>query len=69
MLKRLTAAALVLLTSIAITPLRAEILEQVLVKVNGDIISKTEFEQRQVAELRTRPEFATATPNSVDLQK
>jgi len=31
-----------------------EILEQVLVKVNGDIITKTELEQRQIAELRRR---------------
>ena len=27
---------------------RAEIIEQVLVKVNGDILTKTDFEQRQV---------------------
>ena len=39
-------------------PIDAEILEQVLVKVNGDIITKTEFELRQVAELRNRPELA-----------
>jgi parvulin-like peptidyl-prolyl isomerase len=32
----------------------AEILEQVLVKVNGDIITKTELEQRQIAALRAR---------------
>ena len=31
-----------------------EILEQVLVKVNGDIITKTELEKRQVAVLRSR---------------
>jgi peptidyl-prolyl cis-trans isomerase SurA len=31
-----------------------EILEQVLVKVNGDIITKTELEQRQVSALRQR---------------
>jgi peptidyl-prolyl cis-trans isomerase SurA len=31
-----------------------EILEQVLVKVNGDIITKTELEQRQVAVLRQK---------------
>jgi len=35
-----------------------EIVEQVLVKVNGEIISKSEFEQRQVAAIRNRPEFA-----------
>ena len=34
--------------------LRAEIIEQVLVKVNGDIITKTELEQRQIAALRAR---------------
>jgi peptidyl-prolyl cis-trans isomerase SurA len=44
----------------AAIPLRAEIVEQVLVKVNGDIITKTEFEARQVAELRSRPELANA---------
>ena len=35
-------------------PLRAEIIEQVLVKVNGDIITKTELEERQIAALRQR---------------
>ena len=40
-----------------------EIIEQVLVKVNGDIITKTEFEQRQVAELRNRPELANVSPD------
>ena len=42
------------LTALLAIPLRAEILEQVLVKVNGDIITKTELEQRQVAALRQR---------------
>lgn len=32
----------------------AEIIEQVLVKVNGDIITKTELEQRQIATLRDK---------------
>jgi parvulin-like peptidyl-prolyl isomerase len=37
---------------------RADILEQILVKVNGDIITKTELEQRQIAALRQRdPNF------------
>ena len=35
-------------------PLRAEIIEQVLVKVNGDIITKTELENRQIAAIRQR---------------
>jgi len=47
-----TAAVTVLAGSVA--PMRAEILEQVLVKVNGDIITKTELEQKQVAVLRQR---------------
>ena len=34
--------------------MRAEILEQILVKVNGDIITKTELEHRQIAALRAR---------------
>jgi peptidyl-prolyl cis-trans isomerase SurA len=35
-------------------PMRAEIIEQVLVKVNGDIITKTELEGRQIEVLRRR---------------
>lgn len=54
---------------VAAIPLRAEILEQVLVKVNGDIITKTEFEARQVAELRERPQLAKASATSVELQR
>jgi peptidyl-prolyl cis-trans isomerase SurA len=38
----------------------AEILEQIVVKVNGDIITKTEFEQRQVAALRARNQEGAA---------
>lgn len=53
------AAAVAALLACAWSPLRAsEVVEQVLVKVNGEIISKSEFEQRQVASLRNRPEFA-----------
>jgi parvulin-like peptidyl-prolyl isomerase len=69
MLKRVAAAAVVL-GALAVSPgVRAEILEQVLVKVNGEIITKTDFEQRQVAELRNRPELANASPASAELQK
>src|SRR6185503_4014045 len=35
-------------------PLRAEVIEQVLVKVNGDIITKTELESRQIDAIRQR---------------
>jgi parvulin-like peptidyl-prolyl isomerase len=69
MLKRITAAT-VIAGALAVSPgIHAEILEQVLVKVNGEIITKTEFEARQVAELRNRPELANASPTSAELQK
>ena len=48
---------------------RAQVIEQVLVNVNGDILSKSEFEQRQIAVLRTRPELANVTPESPELRK
>jgi len=67
MLKRSILAAIVLVG--ASVPLGAEIIEQVLVKVNGEIISKTDFESRQVAELRNRPELAKLGPYSPDLKK
>jgi parvulin-like peptidyl-prolyl isomerase len=69
MLKRLTVCAAVLLALIGSAPIRAEILEQVLVKVNGDILTKTEFELRQVQELRNRPNLANVSPTSPELQK
>ena len=43
----------------------AEILEQVLVKVNGDIITKTDLEKRQVAALRQR----NISPSGDELQR
>jgi hypothetical protein len=46
----------------ALAPLRAEILEQVLVKVNGDIVTKSDFEADQVEFLRQRPELRTSPP-------
>ena len=78
MLKRLTVrltlpALLALLTPLAlpaVSGLQAgEIIEQVLVKVNGDIVTKTEFETRQVAALRQRPELANASETSPELRK
>jgi peptidyl-prolyl cis-trans isomerase SurA len=46
-------AALVAVAAL-IVPARAEILERVLVKVNGEILTKTELEQRQIFALRQR---------------
>ena len=48
------AVAILLLAFLAGLPVSAEILEQVLVKVNGEIITKTELEMRQVSALRQR---------------
>jgi len=53
MKKKLFAAAM-LLAAVFVASMRADVIEQVLVKVNGDIITKTELEQRQVAVLRQR---------------
>ncbi len=78
MLKSLTArlavpAFLALLVPVALPALlgaqSSEIIEQVLVKVNGDIVTKTEFETRQVGALRQRPELANANENSAELRK
>jgi peptidyl-prolyl cis-trans isomerase SurA len=47
-----------ILLALAVAAPRAQILEQVLVKVNGEIITKTELEARQIAALRQRnPNF------------
>jgi len=71
MLKRSTLPLLLLLAVSLSGPLNAqtEIIEQVLVNVNGDILTKSDFEQRQVAALRNRPELANVTPESEDLKK
>src|SRR5215210_9567050 len=50
-LKQYVAAMLVLA---AVTTVRGEIIEQILVKVNGEIFTKSDLEQRQVAVLRQR---------------
>ena len=63
-----SAAALVL-AGLLVVPTAGQIIEQVLVNVNGDILTKTEFEQRQIALLRARPELANVTPDSPELRK
>jgi peptidyl-prolyl cis-trans isomerase SurA len=62
MRKTIQAVAVLGLVGLGSGLLHAEILEQVIVKVNGDIITKTEFEQRQVAALRARNINASTTP-------
>ncbi len=50
--RRFLPALIVVVASAAAVPLRAEIVERVLVKVNGEIFTKTDLENRQVAALR-----------------
>src|SRR5262245_37646388 len=50
---KVVAAAVVVCSSAGIG-LRAEIIEQILVKVNGEIFTKSDLEQRQVAALRQK---------------
>ena len=69
MLKRSAAVFVLVLAPLTTSGTSAEILEQVLVNVNGDILTKTDFEQRQVAVLRGRPELANVTPESPALVK
>src|SRR5258708_17005668 len=64
MTKQLFAAAMVLAAS-SVVPTRAEIIEQVLVKVNGEIITKTELEQRQVGALRQRMQGKQVDPEAL----
>ncbi len=53
--RRILALALgALLVILAAPAVRAEIIQQVLVKVNGDIITKTDLEARQIAALRQK---------------
>src|SRR5690349_24599409 len=47
-------AVVLVVFAAAAASLRADIIEQVLVKVNGEIITKTELESRQIAALRQR---------------
>jgi peptidyl-prolyl cis-trans isomerase SurA len=60
----------VVLLAVVATP-RAEILEQILVKVNGEIFTKTDLETRQIATLRQKgqPIDLKSDPNNVQLRK
>jgi peptidyl-prolyl cis-trans isomerase SurA len=61
-----------LTVAVLAVPLQGEIIEQVLVKVNGDIITKTELERRQIEEIRRRmgnQVDAKALQNDAELRK
>jgi peptidyl-prolyl cis-trans isomerase SurA len=68
-MKRLVlAVALLFVSGLTAFAQKSDILEQVLVKVNGDIITKTDLEQRQIGALRQRdPNFRPASDS--ELQK
>lgn len=68
-MNRLALALTLLLTGASVASAQqSDILEQILVKVNGDIITKTELEQRQINALRQRdPNFRPTT--DAELQK
>ena len=64
-------AAVLSVATLAI-PMQAEIIEQVLVKVNGDIITKTDLEARQIAALRQQMNSrvdAESLKNDAELRK
>src|SRR5215475_15355549 len=63
--RSIVVAAFVLLVAIG---LRAEVIEQVLVKVNGEIFTKTDLEARQVAALRQMGQQADPKSNPSDTQ-
>jgi peptidyl-prolyl cis-trans isomerase SurA len=63
MKKKLFAAAVILAASVV--PMRGDIIEQVLVKVNGDIITKIELEQQQVQALRQKMQVQQIDPESL----
>src|SRR5258705_2287826 len=69
MMKKFAIVAALLAALIASSPLRAEILEQVLVKVNGDIVTKGDFERLEVEFLRQRTDLQNVNPDSPELQK
>ena len=64
-------AGAVLLLLLSGVGLRAEIVEQILVKVNGEIFTKTDLEQRQVLVLRQRGQQIDlkSDPNNQQLRK
>lgn len=67
-MKRSVISLAFVLVAVAGLAAQPNIIEQILVKVNGDILTKSELEQRQIAALRQRdPNFRPAS--DADLQK
>ena len=68
-MKKIVLAAVLSLAAAAVP--RAEIIEQILVKVNGEIFTKSDLEQRQVTALRQKGQALDlkSDPNNVQLRK
>jgi peptidyl-prolyl cis-trans isomerase SurA len=68
---KLKTLLLALLFLAAVATARGEIIEQILVKVNGEIFTKSDLEQRQVAVLRQKGQAMDlkSDPNNVQLRK
>src|SRR5688572_14985388 len=67
----LAASAGVLVTAIPLEAQQQEqvvVIEQVLVRVNGEIVSKSDFEKRLTETIGSRPEFANAK-SDLDVQR
>src|SRR5712671_8134150 len=69
-MKRKTLLALLVVIA-AVSAVRAEIIEQILVKVNGEIFTKSDLEQRQVAALRQKGQSIDlkSDPSNAQLRK
>src|SRR5690349_20279837 len=63
-----TGVAASLIAAAAAVSLRAEIVEQILVKVNGEIFTKTDLEARQIAALRQMGQQIDPKTNPSDEQ-
>jgi peptidyl-prolyl cis-trans isomerase SurA len=68
---KFSALFLAVLVIAAVAVPRGEILEQILVKVNGDIFTKSDLEQRQIAALRQKGQAIDlkSDPNNAQLRK
>src|SRR5689334_22482523 len=68
---KLKTLLLALFVMAAVAAPRGEIIEQILVKVNGDIFTKSDLEQRQIATLRQKGQAFDLKndPNNVQLRK
>jgi peptidyl-prolyl cis-trans isomerase SurA len=68
-MQTMRAAAIVAAFLAATAAPSADIIEQILVKVNGEIITKTDLEQRQIAAIRQRPEAQSLRGDDAGLAK